>query len=412
MKAIMIFFAALVILNSCETEDKPVTKVSIVVSKTTQEIIQADNDFGISLFKEVVASDNEAGNIFISPTSVALALAMTYNGANGDTKVAMENTLKKNGFTLDEINQSYKSLIGALISVDPKVLLEIANSIWYRQGFFVLPDFITVNSIYYNAEVNSIDFNDPSAKDVINGWVKENTHGKIAEIIDQIPQEAVMYLINAIYFKGIWYSEFDKEKTTDGPFTTGEELKVMVPMMQQQDTFRYAHYDKLACVELPYGQGNYTMIILLPDMGIDLQEIITSLTPESWNSMINSLSNQDVVIHLPKFKFEYKNTLNDELTSMGMGIAFSDAADFSRISETGWLKISKVLHKTFIEVNEEGTEAAAVTAVEIGYTSIGGETSPVFFAVDRPFIFAIREKDTGSIVFIGSVKDPTLSSNK
>ena len=408
----MIFLAALVILNSCETEDKPVTKVSIVVSKTTQEIIQADNDFGISLFKEVVASDNEAGNIFISPTSVALALAMTYNGANGDTKVAMENTLKKNGFTLDEINQSYKSLIGALISVDPKVLLEIANSIWYRQGFSVLPDFITANSIYYNAEVNSIDFNDPSAKDVINGWVKENTHGKIAEIIDQIPQEAVMYLINAIYFKGIWYSEFDKEKTTDGPFTTGEELKVMVPMMQQQDTFRYAHYDKLACVELPYGQGNYTMIILLPDMGIDLQEIITSLTPESWNSMINSLSNQDVVIHLPKFKFEYKNTLNDELTSMGMGIAFSDAADFSRISETGWLKISKVLHKTFIEVNEEGTEAAAVTAVEIGYTSIGGETPPVFFAVDRPFIFAIREKDTGSIVFIGSVKDPTLSSNK
>ncbi len=412
MKTIGIFLTALAILNACETENLPQTENKINVDKTTREIIQADNDFGITLFKEVAASDAEADNVFISPTSVALALAMTYNGAGGDTKKAMENTLKKAGFTLEEINQSYKSLMGALVSVDPGVLLEIANSIWYRQDFSVLPDFISVNSTYYQAQVNSLDFSDPLAKAVINNWVKENTHGKIAEIIDQIPEEAVMYLINAIYFKGIWRSEFDREKTTDKVFTTGEGLQITVPMMQQQDTFRYARYDNLSCVELPYGQGNFNMIILLPETGVDIQEIIAALTPESWNSIIQSLSDREVVIQLPRFKFEYKNTLNDELTDMGMGLAFSDQADFSKISSPARLAISRVLHKTFVEVNEEGTEAAAVTAVEIVNTSIGESVPPVFFFVNRPFVFAIRERETGAIVFMGSVKNPGASANE
>lgn len=412
MKTIGIFLTALAILNACETENLPQTENKINVDKTTREIIQADNDFGITLFKEVAASDAEADNVFISPTSVALALAMTYNGAGGDTKTAMENTLKKAGFTLEEINQSYKSLMGALVSVDPGVLLEIANSIWYRQDFSVLPDFISVNSTYYQAQVNSLDFSDPLAKVIINNWVKENTHGKIAEIIDQIPEEAVMYLINAIYFKGIWRSEFDREKTTDKVFTTGEGLQITVPMMQQQDTFRYARYDNLSCVELPYGQGNFNMIILLPETGVDIQEIIAALTPESWNSIIQSLSDREVVIQLPRFKFEYKNTLNDELTGMGMGLAFSDQADFSKISSPARLAISRVLHKTFVEVNEEGTEAAAVTAVEIVNTSIGETAPPVFFFVNRPFVFAIRESDTGAIVFMGSVKNPGASANE
>lgn len=412
MKTIGIFLTALAILNACETENLPQTENKINVDKTTREIIQADNDFGITLFKEVAASDAEADNVFISPTSVALALAMTYNGAGGDTKTAMENTLRKAGFTLEEINQSYKSLMGALVSVDPGVLLEIANSIWYRQDFSVLPDFISVNSTYYQAQVNSLDFSDPLAKIIINNWVKENTHEKIAEIIDQIPEEAVMYLINAIYFKGIWRSEFDREKTADKVFTTGEGLQITVPMMQQQDTFRYARYDNLSCVELPYGQGNFNMIILLPETGVDIQEIIAALTPESWNSIIQSLSDREVVIQLPRFKFEYKNTLNDELTGMGMGLAFSDQADFSKISSPARLAISRVLHKTFVEVNEEGTEAAAVTAVEIVNTSIGETAPPVFFFVNRPFVFAIRESDTGAIVFMGSVKNPGASANE
>jgi serine protease inhibitor len=407
MKKIAFLTVMLAMVFSCEKSEQENTLKKLNVTKTTREIITADNAFGLSLFREVVTSDKEAKNIFISPTSVALALAMAYNGAQGDTKAAMENVLQKKGFTLQEINESYKSLIDALVTVDPKVLLEVANSIWYRQDFTVLPDFITLNSNYFYATVKAADFNNPATVDAINGWVNEKTHEKITSIIDNIASEAVMYLINAIYFKGIWRSEFDKEKTADGPFTSGEGEMLTIPMMQQQDTFRYFHNEKLACAELPYGQGNYNMIILLPEIGITLQDVIGSLTSESWEAMMNSLTREELVVRLPKFKFDYERTINDELTDMGMGIAFSDMADFTGINSDGGLKISKVLHKTFVEVDEEGTEAAAVTAVIIGTTAYPGEKVPISFVVDHPFVFAIRERDTGAIVFIGCVNDPS-----
>ena len=199
----------------------------INISKTTEQVIAADNLFGINLFQRVLANDTAAGNIFISPTSVALALAMTYNGADGETKAAMEETLRKQGLTTEQLNQSYKDLMDALVSVDPKVLLEIANSIWYRNDVEVLPEFISVNQTYYNAEVNAIVFND-QAKDIINGWVAEKTHDKITEVLDYIPDDAIMYLINAIYFKGIWRSEFEKDKTEDMPFYLSDGSAVQV----------------------------------------------------------------------------------------------------------------------------------------------------------------------------------------
>ena len=408
MKNKVIFLLVLAALfSACEKQDNTGEPKKINISKTTEQVIAADNLFGFYLFQRVLANDPVAGNIFISPTSVALALAMTYNGADGETKAAMEETLRKQGLTAEQLNQSYKDLMDALVSVDPKVLLEIANSIWYRNDVEVLPEFININRNYYNAEVNAIVFND-QAKDIINGWVAEKTHDKITEVLDYIPEDAIMYLINAIYFKGIWRSEFEKDKTADMPFYLADGSPVQAPTMQQQDTFRYFRNELMSAVELPYGQGNFSMMILLPNTGKTTGDIVASLSIENWNAWMQDFSEQDVVMHLPRLKFEYKKLLNDDLSDMGMGIAFSDEADFSKIDPTRDLMISRVIHKTFVEVNEEGTEAAAVTVVEIVETSIepGGNDGPVYFYVDRPFLFLIREKDTGAILFIGRVMNP------
>jgi len=396
---------------SCENnKDVPQERKQININKTTADIIKSDNAFGLSVFQQVISHDTEVANTFISPTSITLALAMTYNGAEGETKTAMENTLKKQGLIAEEINTSYKSLIDALISVDPKVLLEIANSIWYREGFTVLPEFINTNQDYYDARISSLDFSEPDAPDVINGWVSDKTHNKIEEIIDEIPPEAVMYLVNAIYFKGIWKIEFKKENTSDGPFYLKDGSQISVPMMKQTSTLKHTENEMFSMIELLYGQGNFSMIVLLPQSGYSTDDIVTVLTTENWDNWISSLSEKDVDLQLPKFTFEYKNTLNNELEAMGMGVAFTDMANFSKINGTGNLFISKVLHKSFVEVNEEGTEAAAVTSVEIELTAIPEEENAKFY-VDHPFIFAIREITTGAILFLGRVQNPLIVEN-
>ncbi len=401
-------------LISCEKNTTEPTRVfqEIVVNKTTADIIQSDNEFGLVLFREVVSSDPESDNIFVSPTSIALALAMTYNGAAGETKTAMETALRKEGFTAEEINSSYKGLIDALVSVDPKVLLEIANSIWYREGFTVLQEFVTINQQYYDARVSSLDFEDAGAPGIINNWVSDNTHDKIKKIVEEINPQTVMYLINAIYFKGIWQTEFKKENTSDGPFYLHGGDPVTVPVMKQTTTLRYTANEVFSMAELPYGQGNFSMLVLLPQTGLSADNIVSELTPGNWDTWMAELTERNIDLELPRFTFEYKNELNNELEAMGMGIAFLDGlADFSKIYGAGGLFISKVLHKSFVEVNEEGTEAAAVTSVEMELTSVGPEPQVTEFHVDRPFLFAIREKSTGTILFIGRVNNPLTKAN-
>ncbi|MCK4631144.1 MAG: serpin family protein [Bacteroidales bacterium] len=411
MKAIKFVIPAIVILllgYSCEkTKVEESGPKEINLTQKGKILVDSDNLFGINLFKEVLKSEEPEKNVMISPLSVSLALAMTYNGADGDTKEAMEKTLELSGFTIDEINENYKILIDALASVDPKVLMSIANSIWYKQTFEVEQDFININQNYFSAEVSSLDFNDPDAVTTINNWVADKTNDKITEIIDNIPAEAVMYLINAIYFKGIWKYEFDESDTEEKPFYLSDGTTKDVPMMVQEASFNYLSNDIIQAVEMSYGAGNYSMIILLPQSNKTLDDIIDQLSNETWNNWLSEFYEaEEVHIHLPKFKFEYKNKLNDELINMDMGIAFDpDYADFSKINPAWQLFISKVIHKSFIEVNEEGTEAAAVTAVEISFTSIGDETFIPFY-VNQPFIFAIKEKYTNAIIFMGKVMEP------
>lgn len=382
---------------------------NIELTKSAKSLVEADNAFAFSIFDAVVQNEIESKNIFISPLSISLALAMTYNGAEGETKAAMKEALELNGLNTDAVNASYKSLIGALLSLDPKVQLSIANSIWHRNDFTINQDFIDVNQNYYNAMVEALDFSNPDAKNTINAWVDDKTNGQIPEIIDNIPGNAIMYLINAIYFKGIWKYKFEKSKTDIRPFFLSDGAQVDVPMMMQETSLNYFRNDTFSAVELPYADGEFSMVVILPHQSFLTKDIIENWSADKWNNLLNQFSGpRKVNLHLPSFKFEYKNRLNDELTDLGMGIAFGNQADFTGIYPNPALQISEVLHKTFIEVNEEGTEAAAVTSVEIIYTSIDPD-QPVAFHVNRPFIALIKENSTGAILFMGQIVNPSLN---
>lgn len=381
----------------------------IQLDSKAAQIVQADNEFGFELFQKIYTAETEYENIMVSPLSVSLALAMTYNGANGQTKTAMQETLKLYGLTPEEINTSYQTLINALKSLDPKVILEIANAIFYRDDFSVENNFISINKKYYNSEVSALDFGSPSALETINGWVARQTHDKIETILDRISREHVMFLLNAIYFKGTWAKEFNTESTVEHPFYAEDGTSFQTETMLRLDTLPYTSNHLFSAIELSYGQGNFNMHIFLPNEGKTLQNILDQLNKNNWETWIENFEKtQSVDIHFPKFKYAYEIQLNDVLTDMGMGVAFTNLADFTGINREGNLNIDYVKHKSFIEVNEEGTEAAAVTIVAMERNSVN-DTPKIPFYVNRPFLYTITEKSTGAILFIGTVKNPHLN---
>jgi len=390
----------------CSTHSvSPDPKVSRELTPAERTLVQSDNKFGLKLFKEVIKEEKDK-NVFISPLSVSMALGMTYNGANGSTQEAMQKTLELDGLTIQEVNESYKSLIDLLKGLDPKVRFQIANSIWYRRSLTFEEEFINLNRTYFNAEVSGLDFSDLKAVDIINGWVDKNTNGKIKEIVDPpIDPLTVMFLINAIYFKGFWTYKFDKSLTKDDWFTLPDGSKKPCKMMIQDGEFQYFHNADFQAIDLPYGDGDFSMTIFLPNPQKDIDSLIAEFNQENWSLWINSFSKQEMTLEFPKFTLEYELKLNDVLTALGMGIAFDpDQADFTKMYKGPEpLFISQVKHKTYVEVNEEGTEAAAVTSVEIMTTGL-----PPLMRVDRPFVFVIRENKSQTILFMGKIVEPTL----
>ncbi len=373
-----------------------------------QALVASDNTFGFKLFQSL--NGGEAGkSVFISPVSVSMALGMTMNGANGTTRDEMARTLEFGGMSQSDINSSYKSLIALLAGLDPKVTFQIANSIWHRPDLNVEQNFKDVNEENFNAEINSIDFSDPAAPKTINGWVDRNTNGKIKEIVpDPIPRDLVMYLINAIYFKGTWTYRFDTSQTRNDFFTLPDGSRKPCRMMAQGGEFFYYADDQLQAIDLPYGDVGFSTTILLPKAGTNIETFTGQLTQQQWNTWVERMVKTKGDIYLPKFKLEYKKKLNDMLIEMGMPIAFTPgAADFTNIDRRGELFISEVMHKTFVQVDEEGTEAAAVTSVGISRTSIG-PSDTFLMRVDRPFIVVIREHHSGTILFIGKIIEPTV----
>ncbi|MBN1926155.1 MAG: serpin family protein [Prolixibacteraceae bacterium] len=411
MKTQILLFPVLIILLamfSCDKGDDVQSK-KIDVTLKSQKIVEADNEFGLDIFKRIYENEEQT-NFMISPLSISMALSMAYNGAETETKTEMAEALGIDEFTRDEINETYRSLIDALTTVDPKVAMEIANSIWYSDRYHVEQSFLDVNSTHYDAEVNEADFSDPGTVGEINQWVSNKTHEKIPEIINDISPEMVLFLINAIYFNGTWSQEFNPESTQELSFEISEGNYVQVDMMGRIDTLDYLKNDIFSAIKLPYGDGNFNMMVLLPDRNNSVEEVINLFSAENWEKWNNDFSEtENIDIRLPKFKIEYEKTLNDFLKAMGMKLAFTAMADFSGINPARDLFISFVKHKTFIEVDEEGTEAAAVTIIGFENTSAGPSgPQKIYFHCDRPFLFAITERDTGAILFLGKVGNPAL----
>jgi serine protease inhibitor len=407
MRTYLSFIAiAAVLFAACEEKDEspkfPTEEKIITLSPDSKAMVSTDNKFGIDIFKRMVAVDQN-DNMMISPISISQALLMTYNGANGTTKTAFEETLFLSGLTKEHINQAKKELVEALLNADPGVTMSIANSIWYRNGVSVKPEFVQINRDYYDAEVNEVVF-DQTAVNLINNWVSDNTNGKIDQIIEQIDPDAIMFLINAIYFNGNWKYTFNKTNTSNDDFKLKDQNIVSVPFMNQEVTAKMMFHNDFSLIELPYGRGNFNMLIFLPGENKTIDDVLDDFTDENYNEWINGLTEMNVELSIPKFKFKYEKVLNDYLGAMGLYVAFNpNEADFTNITESIDLYINFVKHKSFIEVNEKGTEAAAVTIVGIYTTS---EPSFTKFIADRPFLFVIREKYTNAILFMGKVENP------
>ena len=364
-----------------------------------QKLIGAGNAFAFDLLREINTTQRSE-NVFISPLSASMALGMTMNGANGTTFDAMRSALRLGTASREDINAGYNSLITLLRGLDKATDFRIANSIWYEKTFPFHASFITESQNFFDAKVAALDFGDPAAVNTINSWVNEATNKKIPTIIDTIDDDMVMFLINAIYFKGTWRSQFDKSKTTDAPFFALDGSSAAVPLMTQTSSLAAATGNNYTAVDLPYGNSAFSMTVVLPNKGTDINAFAEAMTLEKWQALDATFNVRETTLFLPRFKLEWKRKLNPDLEKLGMGIAFSDGfADFTRMSPMGNnLVIDEVIQKTFVDVNEEGTEAAAVTSVGVGVTS-----APAPIRVDRPFMFAIREKLSGTILFVGKI---------
>ncbi len=400
--ALMLCSVTVLAFTACDQEQKtddPVFDYNLKSAK----VISTNNQFGLELLKEVNARAEEA-NWMISPASVSIALGMAYNGAESTTMDAFEQVLNYEGLTRQEVNEITEELIAVLVANSEGNLLEIANSLWYRNGFPVKEDFINLNKNYYGAEVKELDFAQAGAVKTINDWVSAKTHGKIDKIIEKLEPEMMMVLINAIYFNCVWETKFDKDDTHQGPFYTESGSSFgQVDLMTVKSSFDVAFTEAYSAVEMPYKKGKYSMYLFLPADGQTVDGLIDMLDGREWEDWLEGFSErEEFTVTMPKFKFEFERSLKEDLMTMGLEVAFSDDADFSGISDIDLL-IGDVIHKTYIDVNEEGTEAAAVTGIIFELTSVGPANQIVF---DRPFLFAITENSSNSILFMGKLSEP------
>jgi serpin B len=403
-------------MGACADPSAPAGAPPIIAALPRQltnveaEMVTAANSFGFNLLQQVNTSFADS-NVFMSPLSASMALGMTMNGAEGTTFTEMRSALGFGPRSYDELNQAYQSLIALLRGLDPGVEFRIANAIYYDVidiGTAIEPTFLNESRQYFDADVTGLDFRLPQTVDTVNAWANRNTNGRIPKIIDRIESHIVMLLMNAIYFKGDWRAAFKASETMTEPFRAHRGVDVSVSMMRRKGGFRQGRLTNASVAELPYGGDAFAMTILLPDEGVDVNEFVSQLSPAVWTSATANLRDADVDIFLPKFRLAWEDTLNDELKQLGMQRAFQpNRAQFTRISRSvgDQLYIDFVKQKAFVDVNEVGTEAAAVTVVGVGTTS-----APVPVRIDRPFVFAIRERLSGTVLFLGKIVEPKIAA--
>jgi len=370
------------------------------LEKINDGLVEANSKFAFEIFRELNREDNHS-SVFISPFSITAALTMTYNGAETTTKEAMEKALGFDSLDRGEVNESFQNLLNYLERIDKKIELNIANSIWIREGIGIKEDFLANNERVFQAEIDYLDFSKEASVDAINGWIADATRKKIEKMLEgPIDPSTILFLINAVYFKGQWSEQFDPKLTFDGVFKAYNGEEQTVKMMSRNGKVEYTEGEDYKAVRLPYGSGKVSMYCILPEEGLDILEFLNTLNVEKWNEIRESVREvDDVRLQIPRFKLEYGiKELNDSLIALGMGEAFGPLADFSGMREG--LYIDKVLHKAVIEVNEEGSEAAAVTVV---VTTESAAIEPVAFVADRPFVFVIADDTTGTILFMGKL---------
>lgn len=405
--------AASVVVLACADPAAPdqapdvLTALPRQLSGAEQAIVNSTPAFGLELLRQVNRTWADS-NVFLSPLSASMALGMTMNGAAGGTYEEMRTTLGLPDRPLAELNAGYKSLITLLRSLDRSVDLRIGNSIWLDQRFApaVSRTFQDDLKTYFEATSTGLDFGSPQAITTINNWVKTSTNGKIDKILERIPPEMVMYLINAIYFKGAWRDPFDPAATQPGAFTSITGQRVTMPMMTRKGKFRAATVNGVQVVELPYGNDTFVMTLAMPPEGQSVNAFIAGLTPATWTALSATLAPSTADLYLPRFSLSWADRLNDKLQGMGMRQPFiPGGADFTRLSPSAGreLYISDVRQRAIVEVNEVGTVAAAVTSVGVGVTSL-----PVSIRLDRPFVFAIRERLSGTLLFMGKLARPVV----
>lgn len=405
--AILVVFSIFIFQGCEDSNPQPSGEPkTIALTETSIKLIENSNDFGVSLFKNTALAEHD--NLMLSPLSAGIALTMALNGADQETYSQIKKMLGYDeNMTLEDINSSYNELVPQLLNADDLINISIANAVFYSETFYFHESFFNTMGEEFNATVEGHNFSLPATVDVINNWASDNTNGKIEQVIDGIDPLTVMFLMNALYFKGDWTYQFDESETTSLPFTLESGESINVETMQGLVGSIQYHGDNYKSIELPYGRKNYSMVLIVPNNSIN--DFYNDFTPQLWDEITTAMNEQtewaETQIFLPKFSFEYEKVLNDILIEMGMEDAFDDnIADFSNISPLHiWIDFVK--QNTFIDVNEEGTEAAAVTTIGFETESAG----PPRFMIDKPFIFAIRERTTNTLMFMGSVYDPSES---
>lgn len=377
-------------------EPKPVN-----ITEKNREVISNSNDFGINLFRETATTAQ--GNMMLSPLSASTALSMLLNGCASGTYTQIRDMLGYEALSATEINETYQTLVTQLLGLDPEIQLALANAVFYSQDFSVKSAFLNDLQSYYSAETASLNFSDPASLPIINNWASDHTNGKITHVLNEISPYSVMFLMNALYFKGTWTYQFDKSLTGPVLFYPENENARNVDMMTGKLPYKLLYTENFSAFELPYGQQNFAMDVIVPHGS--LHDYIPTLNGAAWQSITDGLDAQTdpatEFITMPKFRFDYEKVLNDQLTALGMTDAFDyTKADLTGISDDD-LYVSFVKQNTFVDVNEEGTEAAAVTTIGLETTS-----APEPVVVNKPFIFAIRERLSNTLLFIGKVELP------
>jgi len=380
---------------------------SAVGGNALTAVTAGNNAFAFDLYS-VLAKERGRGNLFFSPYSISVALAMTYAGARGETARQMAKTLH---FDLagDKLHPGFAEQMKWFNASGKSYQLAVANALWGQAGTEFNPDFLKITKKYYDSGFKEVDYihQTEQSRQTINRWVEARTNNKIVELIKPKVIDALTRLVltNAIYFKGRWESRFQERETREAPFYPAALETVKVPLMRQFGKFKYAEADNWQLLEAPYKGGEIVMDIILPKPNSDINKLGAALRPETVDAWLAGLSARQVEVFLPKFKVEQDLSLGEYLKGLGMTDAFDEnRANFSGISKT-FLYITKVIHKAFVEVNEEGTEAAAATAVIVGIKSVSAKQPPIFKA-DHPFFFLIRDLRSGSILFMGRMNNP------